>query len=273
MSDFKSPGQLTLESMPDAPDQEWLHKIVDGYNQTQQQLVSAFKRGLTSKQNTVDGEKSLDLQHGVEIPCSNPLDVPIRGVYPIRCDGLVLDSAGAPTRSVYPLDMPQISWRPNQNSDNGGILVKAKYQESIGERIGSIVLRASAVVISTAAAKDVTSITLTPGTWDLTGVIGFKGLTTATSILAEITTTSNAAPSSAIEGDNLFELGVASANDGYVAIPSYRVTVTTSTTYYLTAYAAFTASSSPGAYGRLSAIRAAIDPSVTGRVNLFFYGG
>ena len=132
MGDFQSPGQLSREGMPDAPDGDWLDAILQNYNQTQRQLLSNIKRGLTTKQNTTSDEKQLNLVHNVEIACANPLDVDVVGIWACACVGLTLDSTGAPIPgAVYALDTPIISWRPNPLSKNGGVLVKATYQPSV----------------------------------------------------------------------------------------------------------------------------------------------
>ena len=132
MSDFQAPGLLLREALTDAPDGEWLDQLLENLNQSQRQTIKSLRRGLTTEQNTVSREKELNLAHGIEIPCANPLDVPIRGVYALRCDGLTLDSLGAPTGSVYDLDTPTISWRPNPSSTSGGVLVKAVYPAPVG---------------------------------------------------------------------------------------------------------------------------------------------
>ncbi len=131
MSAFQSPGEISLESLPDAPDGQWLSDVLENYNQTQRQLVSALKQGLTTTDNTTSDEKQLTLAHGVEIQCSSPLDVPIRGVYVLACAGLVLDSQGKSTGQVYQLDTPSLSWRPTGKAD-GSVYLKATYPAPLG---------------------------------------------------------------------------------------------------------------------------------------------
>lgn len=230
-------------------------------------LRAALQNGLTFGDNCLAAWVEIpDCVHGVEKVWKNSLP---RGTKPIAfwprkavdADGVLLQLLGD----------PPFNDSPDRGASYFGIT--PRYFENIGERIGSIVLRASAVVIATATAVDVTSITLTPGSWDITGIVGFKGLTTSTMTYAHILTTSAAAPSTTYEGDNAFELPVVTANDSSIAIPSYRVALTATTTYYLTAYAAFTASASPGAYGRLSAVRAAIDPATSATITGLLVGG
>ncbi len=267
--------RLAREDLSDAPPGEWLDKALEVINQSNEQTTQALQQNLTFADNTTSGLVTYRLTHGVPLTVKNPLKVrpsaievgrtiAIAGTTRPRCMYVDWEFADGDD----PKAPSQIKITPYFDLTNGGGV------GDIGERIGSIVLRGSAVVIATATAKDVTSISVTPGVWDLTGIAGFKGLTTSSNIMAEITTTSNAAPSSAIEGDNLFEQNVLSANDGHIAIPNWRQAVTATTTYYLTAYAAFTASASPGAYGRLSAVRAMqYNPAPQADVVLFFNGG
>lgn len=126
MTKINTKGELTREALTDAPDGAWIDTVLEDYNDLKRGVASVLQKGV-STENTVNGEKVLTLVHNVEIAVSNPLKVPVRGVIPVQCEGLVLDAQGKPTSSIYALDMPQISWRPNPLSTEGGVIVKATY--------------------------------------------------------------------------------------------------------------------------------------------------
>lgn len=130
MTAFVSQGELTRDALTDAPDGAWIDAFLEHYNGTRRNVTSVLQKGISTADNTINAEKTLALVHDVEIPVSNPMKVPVAGLIPLQCDGLVLDSMGKPTNSVYQLDMPVISWRPNPLSSDGGVLVKAFYRSN-----------------------------------------------------------------------------------------------------------------------------------------------
>ena len=134
-----------------------------------------------------------------------------------------------------------------------GLAAPAGY---VGEVIESIVNAGSAVNLTSTAATNVTSITLTPGDWDVFGNVFFQpaGGTTPTALTSSVSSTSAAqatAPAGGYVSSTLtfpvgatqsFPLGFISAN------------LSVSTTYYLVATATFTGSTL-AAYGYLGARR------------------
>jgi hypothetical protein len=102
----------------------------------------------------------------------------------------------------------------------------------IGEQIRSYV---SAQAITSATPTNVTSISLTPGVWDIS--VLFQSIDSAAVITfaAAAATTSSATFTGANLGDNYAEFSTSSAlqNDIFVAIPAYRALVATTTTYNL----------------------------------------
>ncbi len=278
MSTVSSPGELTREAMPDAPEGEWLDVMLQNRNEFIRQAVKAFKNGITNKDNTPNKEKELNLEHGVEYEVSNPMDVPVKGLYPLQCEGLSLDSMGVATGSTYALDMPTISWRPT-GKPSGSVYVKATFPAlstvAAGQSIESTLGYLSGVTMSGTPAN-IVSISLTPGVWDVSALPGFYGnggAPTGTALYACITTTS--AILDGVPGDTLAESptmpnAVASV---YTQIVPKRVTVTATTPYYMVGQTAHTVGTIKG-FGRLSANRVqGYSTGVVGRVNLFFYGG
>jgi hypothetical protein len=122
----------------------------------------------------------------------------------------------------------------------------------LGEQVRSTVAQASAITLANGTAANVTSISLTAGIWDVTGVVMFNGNITGTASGASIGTTSN---TTGTLGDNyMLTPTVSTVNDLAVVVPPYRISLTSTTTVYLVAICAFTAGTSK-AYGRISATR------------------
>lgn len=146
MTAFVSQGELTRDALTDAPDGAWIDTFLEHYNGTRRNITSVLQKGISTSDNTINAEKTLVLVHNVEIAVSNPLKVPVAGIIPLQCDGLELDSMGKPTSSVYQLDPPNISWRPNPLSSDGGVLVKAFYRPN-GDTYQLLSMRNSAAQV------------------------------------------------------------------------------------------------------------------------------
>lgn len=112
------------------------------------------------------------------------------------------------------------------------------------------------VSLSTGTAANITSISLTPGTWDLTANIYFDFAgATVTSIEGAISTTSATISSPPPEEVSAAALNLTTTSADYsLNITRRRVTITSTTTYYLVGRAAFSAGSIDG-YGKLLATR------------------
>ena len=128
----------------------------------------------------------------------------------------------------------------------------------LGQSISSIIPESAPVAITSGVVTNVTSIVLTEGSWDVSGIVMFTGLTTTTRQNASIGTSSASIPLASY-GNNTIASTFASTTveDVGLSIPSFRIEVSTggSQTVFLIARATFSASSSPGAYGRISATR------------------
>lgn len=125
----------------------------------------------------------------------------------------------------------------------------------LGEQIQSTVASGSAVTLTTATAKDVTSITLTPGIWDITGVIQFTGgAITGTQIICSISTTSNTLNAATGDATTSSPTVPTAGSDVNCTVPVLRQRISSNTTYYLVARSTFTVGTVT-AYGRISAVR------------------
>lgn len=126
----------------------------------------------------------------------------------------------------------------------------------IGEVARANVVQGSAVALVTATTKTITSISLTAGDWDVSGVICLTGTLTGTQFIGAIGSTTNALTGTVL-GDSQIATPTLSAatSDMCLTIPSFRVSLSATTTYYLLSQATFTVGSA-SAYGRISARRA-----------------
>lgn len=122
---------------------------------------------------------------------------------------------------------------------------------TIGSYLTSVILLAGAISLVTATPKNITSITLTPGIWDVTGNVFFHpaGTTITTSGIAAINLVTTALPTA----PDYAKIGSAIAGiDTSVVSPTTRISVTVNTPVYLVAQATFTTSTMT-AYGRIRA--------------------
>jgi hypothetical protein len=123
------------------------------------------------------------------------------------------------------------------------------------EQITSTVQSGSATSLTTTTAKTVTSISLTPGEWDVTGTVGFLIGGNAIQVVAAISTTNNTLPSEPWTG-GYSQLGFVSGAVSNQNVPIAPVTLvlTSTTTVYLIARCTFS-SSTATAYGSIVARR------------------
>jgi hypothetical protein len=126
------------------------------------------------------------------------------------------------------------------------------------EKIASLAI-ASETPLTNATAKTIVSLTLTPGDWDISGWVGFDpgGTVVATAFRAGINTSTNAMPSN--DSGRISILGVKTPGGGDTAaslltIPVSRVSIASSTTYYLVARADWS-TSTISAWGAIRARR------------------
>lgn len=125
----------------------------------------------------------------------------------------------------------------------------------VGEFVSSTVAVGSAVALTTDTTANVTSISLTPGDWDVTGVVDFKpGATTTTTYFQGGISTVSATMGSPDTGfSNPFAIAATSV-DASEVLPVVRMSLATTTTIYLVARAGFSISTL-SAYGTIRARR------------------
>jgi hypothetical protein len=133
---------------------------------------------------------------------------------------------------------------------------------SVGEVVSSSVAVGSAVSLTTATGaftgKTITSISLTAGDWDVFGTIGINNASTTnfTAIGGGINTVTDTL-NSAYEEEARFAYGAAGLVPNNVisfTFPTTRVSIASTTTYYLIGYAQFSVSTAT-AFGRITARR------------------
>lgn len=120
---------------------------------------------------------------------------------------------------------------------------------SVGELISSTILNSSAVSFSTTVAKDLTSISLTAGDWDIMGNIFFHSTSTLTSIQGWLSSTSATPPD---VSSQLLVAPIATSVNGGAPVPFLRASISSTTTYYISGIAggAGTLTGSGGIYAR-----------------------
>jgi hypothetical protein len=119
----------------------------------------------------------------------------------------------------------------------------------VGEFISSVVLQASAVAMTTVTAKNITSISLTAGDWDVWGNVSYVISTTCTGVGGWISSTSATYPDDALLsliGDTA--AGTLITGSG-MCVPQMRFNLSSTTTIYLTGYSIFSAGTSSGCGG------------------------
>jgi 3-deoxy-D-manno-octulosonate 8-phosphate phosphatase KdsC-like HAD superfamily phosphatase len=127
----------------------------------------------------------------------------------------------------------------------------------IGEYISSTIAAGAAVALTSDEVADVTSIELTAGDWDVSGVVGFKpAASTSVTYMAASSSlvTATSGGNGAVAGSACAAVVPGASAELSTVIPVRRVSVAVATTVYLTALATFTVSTL-GAYGVLRARR------------------
>jgi hypothetical protein len=134
---------------------------------------------------------------------------------------------------------------------------------NVGEYVASSILFGSGISLSTTVTSQITSISLTAGDWDIWGNLYFGGTATTnpTVLGGTVSTTSAQAPGTGLTPGTFAIIGTAgqtvfnTGTGGFsMVIGPLRVSLSTTTTYYLNARADFTTSTS-SAFGLLAARR------------------
>ncbi len=122
----------------------------------------------------------------------------------------------------------------------------------VGEIISSVISSGSAVAINSSTAKDMTTISLTAGDWDVYGNISFVGSTNNISLaILWASLTSGTLPDASLY--NLTYPNITFLNQYGSNVPYLRVSISMTTTVYITGYVVFatgTVSMQGGIYAR-----------------------
>lgn len=163
--------------------------------------------------------------------------------------------SGLGTLNYLSLTFDGSSSKINTTTQTGGTLQGGQTQAPSTGFLGqSITNSATNVATTTATAKTITSIALTPGIWDVSAIaaaIATGGTAIMTAQQVGISTTDNTLTGTL--GIELFQINVAAAQLSGV-VPQYRVTLTANTTYYLVVANFYTSTTCP-TNGRISATR------------------
>lgn len=128
---------------------------------------------------------------------------------------------------------------------------------NVGEYVSATVARTSPVTgAATGTYKDLQSISLTAGDWDITIVTGCETGSGQTGWETGIGTTSGNSSLGANYGDNLLQMGgITVGFDAGTCIAVWRVSISATTTYYHKILGFFPSGTTPAFYGRMSARR------------------
>jgi len=122
----------------------------------------------------------------------------------------------------------------------------------LGEIVTSTVAQASGISLVSGTAKTVTSISLTAGDWDVFGMLGTFASVAITQANGGISATNNTAGA---EDQTIVYGPISGQQTNQNSIPTVRVSLAGSATYYLVATAYFSSGTCVG-YGRITARRA-----------------
>lgn len=154
------------------------------------------------------------------------------------------------------LFVPLSSYTMNVTTQVGGVMVGGVFQAPSAGFLGEqITNSASSVSISNNTATNITSILLTPGIWDISG-IGFLGNTGATTNQEVGISTTTGSIAGLVVGINLCQFATGGITGPFftLSVPVIRATITTNTTYYLVGFTLFSTGIC-GANGRITATR------------------
>lgn len=285
MAKITAAREMPLEGMPDAPEDAWFMPWLEQSNAVGRQVIGGFDRQLTVEENTTSLVKEITLVHGQSVTVSNPLSVPIQAIAVLGCTGLEVGSDGKPNGGIYDLANPRLTTKPSTKND-GSWVVTAYYPTDgltsgfAGERVSLFVPAASAVSLSASGTiVDIGSISLGAGDWDISFNVAHNlgSAVTPTVARAWINTQSVTDPGTTANADNrMVSNDVPSASaQAQGALVGYRVSPTTTTTYFFSGNMTWTGGGTPASiYGSARAIRAVpYMTGRTGRVKLLFFGG
>lgn len=124
----------------------------------------------------------------------------------------------------------------------------------IGEQVRSAISNVSAVSITNNTAANITSISLTAGIWDVSCITAFQDSSAITGSFFEGSISTTTATRGILADASAFTPYPPLTNGIAVSVPSYRLTLSGTTTVFMVGFALFTVGTLT-AYGRISATR------------------
>ena len=172
---------------------------------------------------------------------------------------LVTDSGGIPSLSTTlpSFTTNTITFSPTTAGIKGTTTNDNTAAGNVGEYISSSILTASAVSITTDTPKNITSISLTAGDWDVRGMIVTKAAagTTTTYVWGSISTTTATLATLGAENNSILVNGALGAsNNDALPVGPMRMSLSGTTTVYLVIQVGFAVSTN-AAYGFIGARR------------------
>lgn len=168
---------------------------------------------------------------------------------------------GSGTINYSDLSYTSTSITNNVTTQVGGTLTGSRNTAPsagfLGEEIRATLAIGSATSLATGTAKTVTSISLTAGVWSVSAIGTFisGGATASTSFGVSISPTNNTMGANTGDDSGYFNVNLTNFAPT-ISVPSYRVTISSTTKYYLVVVSSFSVSTMT-AYGRISAVRVA----------------
>lgn len=173
---------------------------------------------------------------------------------------LVTDGSGVPSLSTTlpAFTTSSITFNPTTGGLVGTTTNDNVAAGKVGEFVSSIIAFASATSLTTNTAKDITSISLTAGDWDVWGNVGFNGNSATTFSTGEgwISSTSATVPDPSLFATRPYAAGttIFTVDNVNFTVPERRFSLSGTTTVYLSAFAVF-ALNTCTAYGGIYARR------------------
>ena len=216
---------------------------------TAAQNVTAFTAGGSGSQTVLNASFSSGTASSISI--STTLTISQATIDSTNTNAIT----GAGTINYQDLSFPNTSATINTTTQATAGTLKGSTTTAptagfLGERITNT---GNAVSLSNNTAANITSISLTPGIWDITLLASFTNTSTTTAFEIAISTTS--ATLAGTVGDQAAQTNAALSNVVWsLSVPAFRAVVTTNTTYFGVAFTLFSAGTS-AVTGRLSAVR------------------
>ena len=222
---------------------------------TSSQNVTAFTHGSTSASNSLLSFNTVTTgsASSISISASALLFVDATFINSTNTNAIT----GAGTISYQGLIFVGSSSTINTTTQtaSGTLMGSRNTAPSAGFLGQNTVSTATTVALVSNTAKTVTSISLTAGVWDVSALAYIApsgGTGVAQAIVVGISTTDNTLTGTV--GIEQFQFSQVALSSASGVVPSYRVTLSATTTYYLVVLAIFTSTTCP-ANGRISATR------------------